>query len=87
MDQTLLPPTSLPAASHPARAILAIPPVHPELAATWRNSSSSDAWRFPWAVRGGVTAVCPAGGCIEFVYQATYAGAGEPYRAYFAVQF
>ena len=31
-----------------------------------------------WAVRGGITAVCPAGGCIEFVYQATYAGGANP---------
>ena len=31
-----------------------------------------------WAVRGGVTAVCPAGGCIEFVYQATYTGGTNP---------
>lgn len=31
-----------------------------------------------WAVRGGVTAVCPAGGCIEFVYQARYTGGSNP---------
>jgi len=31
-----------------------------------------------WAVRGGVTAVCPAGGCMEFVYQARYTGGANP---------
>ncbi len=31
-----------------------------------------------WAVRGGVTAVCPAGSCIEFVYQVTYTGGANP---------